>query len=91
MSCAGGDGRGTGRGSIDNLSPSFWLLAWLVFALALVCKFKVMFCKNRHIFFNCALDVSDDLSAKFASLLTVFINFLAIFGPFCCTKTCFGS
>ena len=29
-----------------------------------------MFCKDRHNFFNCALDVSDDLSAKFASLLT---------------------
>ena len=33
-----GDGDGTGRGSIDNLSPSFWLLAWLGSVLAEVCQ-----------------------------------------------------
>ena len=34
----GGDGRAQ-RDSIDNLSPRFWLLAWLGSALAEVCQF----------------------------------------------------
>ena len=42
MSCAGQDGTaGHSRGqhdSIDNLSPSLWLLAWLGSALAEVCQ-----------------------------------------------------
>ena len=32
-------GHGTGGDSIDNLSPSLWLLAWLGSALAEVCQF----------------------------------------------------
>ena len=42
MSFAGGQGtagEGTGRDSIDNLSPSFWLLAWFGLALAEVCQY----------------------------------------------------
>ena len=41
MSFAGQDkdGDGTGGDSIDNLSPSLWLLAWLGSALAEVCQF----------------------------------------------------
>ena len=30
---------GTGHDSIDNLSPSLWLLAWLGLALAEVCQY----------------------------------------------------
>ena len=51
---AGGEGRGghgTGRhgmggDSIDNLSPSLWLLAWLGSALAEVCQYSsvIMVC-----------------------------------------------
>ena len=31
-------GQGTGRNSIDNLSPGLWLLAWLGSAMAEVCQ-----------------------------------------------------
>ena len=49
MSSAGRDRtgqEGTGGDSIDNLSPSLWLLAWLGSALAEVCQHFYIFCQK---------------------------------------------
>ena len=40
---------GTGRDSIDNLSPSLWLLAWLGSALAEVCQKCVFWLQSSNL------------------------------------------